>query len=105
MHRFAALAVALALPLTLTGCQEGAGEANGSVDLRLVGGPETGQVVTTWEPEPEYFGTVRNTEAGKHYGQIPVGTYRITVERGGLGGTADFQVTEGETATVTVTLR
>jgi hypothetical protein len=104
MSRSVVLALALALPLTLTGCQEGSGEANGAVDLNLVGGPENAQITTTWEPDPEYTGMVRNTEDGQSFGQVPVGTYTITVERGGLSGTETFEVTEGETTDVTVNL-
>lgn len=106
MSRSAAFALALVIPLTLTGCsQEGSGEANGAVELTVVGGQSNDTLTTTWEPEPDYYGTVRNTENGKSYGLIPVGTYTLTAERSGLSGTTHFEVTEGDTTDVTVTLK
>ena len=105
MPRLMVLAIALVLPLTLAGCsQEGSGEANGAVELTVVGGQPNDQLTTTWEPEPEYFGTVRNTERGQSFGSVPVGSYTLTVERSGLSGTSEFEVTEGDTTEVTVNL-
>lgn len=74
------------------------------MELTVVGGQPSDQLTTTWEPEPEYFGTVQNTETGQSFGSVPVGTYTLTVERSGLSGTTEFEVTEGETTDVTVTL-
>lgn len=106
MSRFAALALALAIPLTLSGCaQEGSGDANGAVELTVVGGQPNDTLNKTWEPTPEYFGTVRNTENGQSFGRVPVGTYTLTVERSGLTDTTEFEVTEGETTEVEVTLQ
>jgi hypothetical protein len=106
MSRIAAFALAAVLPLALTGCsQEGSGEANGSVELTVVGGQPNDRLTTTWEPEPDYYGTVQNTEDGKSFGSIPVGTYTLAVERSGLSGTEKVEVTEGDTTDVTVTLQ
>jgi hypothetical protein len=105
MSRLAAFALAVVLPLTLTGCSEGAGKANGSVELTVVGGQPNAGITTTWEPEPDYTGVVRNTEGGQSFSEVPVGTYTLTVERSGLSGTEKFEVTEGDTTDVTVTLQ
>lgn len=105
MSRVPALVLALVVPLALTGCsQEGSGETNGAVELTVVG-PGTGALRTTWKPEPDYYGTVRNTENGKSYSLIPVGSYNLRVERGGRTASTDFEVTEGHTTDVTVTLK
>ncbi len=106
MSRFAALALAVVLPLALTGCsQEGSGETNGSVELTVMGGQPNDQLTTAWEPEPDYYGTVQNTEDGQSFGSIPVGTYTLTVERSGLSGTEQFEVTKDQTIEVSVTLQ
>lgn len=104
MPRLAALVLAVALPFSMTGCQEGTGEANGAVNLRVVGGQPEDQLTTTWEPEPDYYGTVRNTEDGKSFGRVPVGTYDLTVVRSGLRKTMEVEVSKGRTTAVTVDL-
>jgi hypothetical protein len=107
MSPFVALALAVTLPLALTGCsQEGSGEANGSVRLEVIGGQPNEQLRVDWEPEPEYFGTVVNrTETVTEYGSVPVGTYTLTASRSGKTATTEVEVTEGETSEASVTLQ
>jgi hypothetical protein len=98
-------ALALAVPLAVSGCQEGSGEANGEVRLEVEGFQPNSGLDTKWEPEPDYYGTVRNTETGKTFGKVPVGTYTLTVSQSGKTGTATVKVSENETSNVSIPLR
>lgn len=106
MMRHAALALCLTVPWGTTGCaQEGSGEAKGSVRLEVVNSVPGKTLTTDWDPEPDYFGTVRNaSETVTEYGSVPVGTYTVTATQDGKSATAAVEVTEGETAEVSVTL-
>lgn len=106
MMRLAALALCLVMPLAATGCtQEGSGEANGSVRLEVVNSAPGKTLTTDWNPEPDYFGTVRNaSETVTEYGSVPVGTYSVTATQDGKTAATEVEVTEGETTEVSVTL-